>query len=125
MASENGLDNASIEIEEYGSMLKYPMVSKGAVENELTCKVYDPSTVLIIGVFDSNRRDMLKKLANSTNDATGKEDLLIYLCMLALQKVASEYGYNKLVLGSCISRIACHVISAIMKGQGYSLPVDI
>uniref|UniRef100_A0A0R0ELY1 Cytoplasmic tRNA 2-thiolation protein 2 n=1 Tax=Glycine max TaxID=3847 RepID=A0A0R0ELY1_SOYBN len=45
--------------------------------------------------------------------------------MLALQKVASEFGYNRIILGSCISRIACHVISATVKGQGYSLPADI
>ncbi|WJX29599.1 hypothetical protein P8452_18221 [Trifolium repens] len=44
--------------------------------------------------------------------------MLLSLRMLALQKVASEFGYNRIVLGSCISRIASH-------GQGYSLPADI
>ncbi|KAH1194689.1 Cytoplasmic tRNA 2-thiolation protein 2 [Glycine soja] len=32
---------------------------------------------------------------------------------------------KRIILGSCISRIACHVISATVKGQGYSLPADI
>jgi hypothetical protein len=30
-------------------------------------------------------------------------------------QIASENGYNRLVLGSCTSRIACHVISATVK----------
>ncbi|KAK2653152.1 hypothetical protein Ddye_013008 [Dipteronia dyeriana] len=70
-------------------------------------------------------RERLKTLVDSISDATGKEDLLLYLRMLALQKVASENGYNRLVLGLCTSRIACHVITATVKGQGYSLPADI
>ncbi|KAI4346771.1 hypothetical protein L6164_007639 [Bauhinia variegata] len=70
-------------------------------------------------------KDRLAKLVHSVNDPTGREDMVLYLRMLALQKVASEYGYSRLVLGSCISRIACHVISATVKGQGYSLPADI
>lgn len=45
--------------------------------------------------------------------------------MLCLQKVAVENGYSKLVLGSCTSTIARHVLSATVKGQGYSLPADI
>ncbi|KAK4272524.1 hypothetical protein QN277_021069 [Acacia crassicarpa] len=73
----------------------------------------------------SDRRDKLIKLVNAVSDSTGKEDILLYLRMLALQKVASEFGYNRLVLGSCISRIARHVISATVKGQGYSLPADV
>ncbi|KAM1306563.1 hypothetical protein ACFX2H_008931 [Malus domestica] len=70
-------------------------------------------------------RDRLNQLLDAVPDATGKEDLLLHMRMLALQKVASEKGYNRLVLGSCISRIACHVITATVKGQGYSLPADI
>ncbi|KAF7804074.1 cytoplasmic tRNA 2-thiolation protein 2 [Senna tora] len=73
----------------------------------------------------SDGRDKLIKLVNAVNDPTGREDILLYLRILALQKVASEFGYNRLVLGSCISRIARHVISATVKGQGYSLPADI
>ncbi|XP_054800632.1 cytoplasmic tRNA 2-thiolation protein 2 [Prosopis cineraria] len=73
----------------------------------------------------SDGRDKLIKLVNAVSDSTGKEDLLLYLRMLALQKVASEFGYSRIVLGSCISRIARHVISATVKGQGYSLPADI
>lgn len=38
-------------------------------------------------------RDKLIKLVNAVNDPTGREDILLYLRMLALQKV-----------GSCISR---------------------
>ncbi|KAK7285605.1 hypothetical protein RJT34_20381 [Clitoria ternatea] len=70
-------------------------------------------------------KERLIKLVNSVSDSTGREDMLLYLRMLMLQKVASEFGYNRIVLGSCISRIACHVISATVKGQGYSLPADI
>ncbi|EXB38239.1 hypothetical protein L484_001854 [Morus notabilis] len=45
--------------------------------------------------------------------------------ILFLLQVASENGYNRLVLGSCTLRIACHVILATVKGKGYSLPADI
>lgn len=86
----------------------------------------------------------LRELLHSITDVTGKEDLLQHLRMLCLQKVpfysylsvldrvnvikafssctgvyvvqiALVNGYNKLVLGSCTSRIACHVISATVK----------
>ncbi|XP_022766665.1 cytoplasmic tRNA 2-thiolation protein 2 isoform X1 [Durio zibethinus] len=73
--------------------------------------------------FDGKER--LKKLLDAVSDDTGKEDLLIHLQLLLLQKVASENGYTRVVLGSCTSRIACHVISATVKGQGYSLSADI
>ncbi|OMO71369.1 Rossmann-like alpha/beta/alpha sandwich [Corchorus olitorius] len=70
-------------------------------------------------------KEKLKKLVDGVSDVTGKEDLLVHLRMLALQKVASENGYTRVVLGTCTSRIACHVISATVKGQGYSLSADI
>ncbi|KAD5317522.1 hypothetical protein R6Q59_032845 [Mikania micrantha] len=70
-------------------------------------------------------KQMLRNLMNTVGDATGKEDLLSHLRMLSLQKIAIENGYTKLVLGSCTSRIACHVLAATVKGQGYSLAADI
>ncbi|XP_057982101.1 cytoplasmic tRNA 2-thiolation protein 2 isoform X2 [Malania oleifera] len=70
-------------------------------------------------------RDGLKELLNAVTDVTGKEDLLLHLRMLSLQKIALDKGYTKLLLGSCTSRIASHVISATVKGQGYSLSADI
>lgn len=70
-------------------------------------------------------RDRLKELLDAVVDTTGKEDLLLHLRMLSLQKVALENGYSRLVLGSCTSRIACHVLASTVKGQGYSLPADI
>ncbi|KAH1069874.1 hypothetical protein AAZX31_03G119900 [Glycine max] len=70
-------------------------------------------------------KERITKVVNTVIDPTGREDVLLCLRMLALQKVASEFGYNRIILGSCISRIACHVISATVKGQGYSLPADI
>ncbi|PKI32329.1 hypothetical protein CRG98_047276 [Punica granatum] len=73
----------------------------------------------------SDQREKLKEVLNAVTDATGKEDFLVHLRMLALQKIASENGYTRVVLGSCTSRIACHVISATVKGRGYSLPADI
>ncbi|XP_058070755.1 cytoplasmic tRNA 2-thiolation protein 2 isoform X2 [Magnolia sinica] len=73
----------------------------------------------------SERRSRLNELLHTVDDVTGKEDLLQLLRMLCLQKIAFENGYSKLVLGTCSSRIACHVISATVKGQGYSLPADI
>lgn len=84
--------------------------------------------VPIESVFSSKScdgRERFKKLVDSVSDATGKEDLLLQLRMLSLQKFASENGYNRLLLGLCTSRIACHVITATVKGQGYSLPADI
>ncbi|KAG6701486.1 hypothetical protein I3843_08G161300 [Carya illinoinensis] len=79
----------------------------------------------IFSSSSSDGRDRLKNLLDAVSDSTGKEDLLLHLRMLSLQKIASENGYNRVVLGSCTSSIACHVISAIVKGQGYSLPGDI
>lgn len=82
----------------------------------------------IEGIYSSNftnGRDRFKELLNATTDATGREDLILYLRMLSLLKIAVENGYTKLVLGTCTSRIARHVISATVKGQGYALPADI
>ncbi|XP_074378992.1 cytoplasmic tRNA 2-thiolation protein 2 [Apium graveolens] len=73
----------------------------------------------------NSARDNLNELLSVVSDKTGKEDLLIQLRMLSLQKTALENRYTKLVLGSCTSRIACHVIASTVKGQGYSLAADI
>lgn len=70
-------------------------------------------------------KNRLVELLDNVTDATGKEDLLHHLRMLSLQKIAFENKYNKLILGSSTSRIACHVLSATVKGQGYSLAADI
>ncbi|KAK6149146.1 hypothetical protein DH2020_016671 [Rehmannia glutinosa] len=70
-------------------------------------------------------RDQLTKLVAAVRDVTGKEDLLGHLRMLCLQKAAFENGYTKIVLGTCTSRIACHVLEATVKGQGFSLAADI
>ncbi|XP_068665835.1 cytoplasmic tRNA 2-thiolation protein 2 isoform X2 [Aristolochia californica] len=80
------------------------------------------------GIFSEHPeegKNQLNELLNTISDATGKEDFLQHLRMLSLQKIASDNGYSKVVLGSCASRIACHVISATVKGQGYSLPADV
>ncbi|XP_042401661.1 cytoplasmic tRNA 2-thiolation protein 2-like [Zingiber officinale] len=79
--------------------------------------------VCSMGSDDGTTR--LNKLLNSVSDATGKEDFLDHLCILSLQKIALDNGYTKLVVGSCSSTIARHVISATVKGQGYSLPADV
>jgi cytoplasmic tRNA 2-thiolation protein 2 len=95
----------------------------------------------------SDGKDRLIELMNVVSDTTGREDMLLSLRMLALQKVcfwiflilsyrhihmylfgnvfnlklviifqvASEFGYNRILLGSCISRIAAHVLSATVK----------
>ncbi|CAA7035810.1 unnamed protein product [Microthlaspi erraticum] len=88
----------------------------------------DLHVVPIESVFGSDSveaRDRLVKLLESVSDETGKEDLVLHLRMLSLQKVASENGYNRLVVGSCTSRIASHVLTATVKGRGYSLSADI
>ncbi|KAF5942565.1 hypothetical protein HYC85_020207 [Camellia sinensis] len=59
--------------------------------------------------------DTLKELVNTVSDLTGKEDLMLHLRMLSLQKIALQNGYTKLVLGTCTSRIACHVIATTVK----------
>lgn len=82
----------------------------------------------IENVFSSDSIDgknRVKKLIDAVSDATGREDLITHLRMLSLQKVASHNGYNRILLGTCTSRIACHVITATVKGKGYSLPADI
>ncbi|KMZ57378.1 Cytoplasmic tRNA 2-thiolation protein 2 [Zostera marina] len=67
----------------------------------------------------------LRKLLDTIDDPTGKDDFLHYLRAISLQKVASENGFNKIILGSCTNGIACHIISSTVKGQGYSLPADV
>ncbi|XP_010536129.1 PREDICTED: cytoplasmic tRNA 2-thiolation protein 2 [Tarenaya hassleriana] len=79
----------------------------------------------VFGLDSAEARDRLQKLLDSVSDDTGMEDLLLHLRMLCLQKVASESAYNRLILGSCTSRIASHVLSATVKGRGYSLSADI
>ncbi|XP_047321924.1 cytoplasmic tRNA 2-thiolation protein 2 [Impatiens glandulifera] len=76
-------------------------------------------------LWSSDSKYRLKELVNAVNDVTGREDLLLQLRMLSLQKIALENGYNKLLLGSCTSRLACHVLTATVKGKGYSLAADI
>ncbi|XP_021724136.1 cytoplasmic tRNA 2-thiolation protein 2-like [Chenopodium quinoa] len=78
-------------------------------------------------IYDLNPadgRERLRMLLETMSDNTGKEDFLTHLRMLCLQKVALDNGYTQLVLGSCTSTIARHVLSATVKGQGYSLPAD-
>ncbi|KAG9445209.1 hypothetical protein H6P81_016549 [Aristolochia fimbriata] len=85
-------------------------------------------TIPLEGIFSEipqEGKNLLHELLNTISDATGKEDFLQHLRMLSLQKFASDNGFSKLILGSCASRIACHVISATVKGQGYSLPADV
>ncbi|KAL2483084.1 Cytoplasmic tRNA 2-thiolation protein 2 [Forsythia ovata] len=76
-------------------------------------------------IDESAGRHKLMELINAVSDVTGKEDLLEHLRMSSLQKIAVENGYTKLVLGTCTSRIACRVLEATVKGQGYSLAADI
>lgn len=99
-----------------------------SVVSSLSPPIKDLHIVQIESVYSSNLsdgREKLKKLLDTVSDVTGKEDLISHLRMLSLQKIAAENGYNRLVLGTCTSRIACHVISSTVKGQGYSLPADI
>ncbi|KAI7990216.1 Cytoplasmic tRNA 2-thiolation protein 2 [Camellia lanceoleosa] len=67
-----------------------------------------------------NGMDTLKELVNTVSDLTGKEDLMLHLLMLSLQKIALQNGYTKLVLGTCTSRIACHVIATTVKEENPS-----
>lgn len=67
----------------------------------------------------------LKEVVSMIDDETGRDDFVRCLRMLSLQKIALEKGYTKIMLGTCASGIACHVLSATVKGQGYSLPADV
>ncbi|KAL7138480.1 hypothetical protein ABFS83_10G166900 [Erythranthe nasuta] len=70
-------------------------------------------------------RDRLTKLVDAVSDVTGKQDLMKHLRMSSLQKAAYENGYTKIIMGTCTSQIACHVLEATVKGQGFSLAADI
>ncbi|GLJ12244.1 hypothetical protein SUGI_0187240 [Cryptomeria japonica] len=74
---------------------------------------------------DSDGKQKLSDLLESMQDATGKEDLLGYIRLQVLQKIAVEHGYSKLILGLCTTRIATHVVASTVKGQGYCLPGDV
>ncbi|KAJ4885968.1 Cytoplasmic tRNA 2-thiolation protein 2 [Raphanus sativus] len=56
----------------------------------------------------------------SVSDEIGKEDLLLHLKMLSLQKLAPENEYNRLVVGSCTSRLASHGLAATVKEENPS-----
>ncbi|KAK9664348.1 hypothetical protein RND81_14G035300 [Saponaria officinalis] len=100
-----------------------------AVVNSLSPPHKDLHVASLENIYSSadvaDGRSRLTELLDTFVDSTGKDDFLTHLRMLCLQKVAVENGYNKLVLGSCTSTIARHVLSATVKGQGYSLPADI
>ncbi|GMH28355.1 hypothetical protein Nepgr_030198 [Nepenthes gracilis] len=115
--------------------LAHPIPSdemKNAIEHikAIVSDLAPPTMELLVtpieGIYsDSGHgKDTLKELLDAVSDDTGKEDLLLHIRMLSLQKIAIRNGYNKLVLGSCTSRIARHVLSATVKGKGYSLPAD-
>jgi len=79
-------------------------------------------------VFSSGSEDKaarLKEVLGMIDDETGRDDFVRCLRMLSLQQIALENGYTKIMLGTCASGIACHVLSATVKGQGYSLPADV
>ncbi|XP_020579142.1 cytoplasmic tRNA 2-thiolation protein 2 [Phalaenopsis equestris] len=74
--------------------------------------------------FDDGRR-CLNELLDGITDVTGREDFTQSLRMLTLQKIALDNRYTKLLLGSCTSKMARVIISATVKGQGFSLPADL
>lgn len=69
-----------------------------SVVSSLCPPIKDLHIVKIESVYSSNlsdRREKLKKLLDTVNDVTGKEDLLSHLRMLSLQKVCpSFYAFN-------------------------------
>ncbi|KAE8661208.1 3'-5'-exoribonuclease family protein [Hibiscus syriacus] len=67
-------------------------------------------------------KERLKKLLDALDDIMERRSSHSFT-ELSLQKIASENGYTRVLLGSCTSRIACLVIAAT--GQGYSLSADI
>ncbi|XP_057547396.1 cytoplasmic tRNA 2-thiolation protein 2 [Amaranthus tricolor] len=99
-----------------------------AVVNELAKPEKLLHIVPLESIYELNPdddRERLRRMLDAVGDSTGKEDVVTHLRMLCLQKVAVENGYTKLVLGTCTSTIARHVLSATVKGKGYSLPADI
>ncbi|CAN6449238.1 unnamed protein product [Victoria cruziana] len=122
-------------VDESSILCSSPQSSKAVEEVRLIVSNLAPPVkifhVLSIASICSENFDELDgrsrsiELLQFVGDATGKEDFLQYLRMLTLQKIAMENGYTKLVLGLCTSKLACHVISATVKGQGYSLPADV
>ncbi|KAL5998205.1 hypothetical protein ACLOJK_009143 [Asimina triloba] len=88
----------------------------------MVSRLVPPAKELYIAPIESvysldsgERRGRFNELLDTVNDVTGREDLLQHLRMLCLQKIASENGYSKLVLGTCTSRMASHVIAATVK----------
>ncbi|KAI3471602.1 hypothetical protein Pfo_028252 [Paulownia fortunei] len=122
----NDYDRAINEMELIVSSLAPPAKQFFVVPTE---SIYSPD-------FAAGRH-LLTKLVVAVSDVTGKEDLLEHLRMLCLQKWnyfsvcgilyagCFRNGYTKIVLGTCTSRIACHVLEATVKGQGFSLAADI
>uniref|UniRef100_A0A2C9VDP3 Cytoplasmic tRNA 2-thiolation protein 2 n=1 Tax=Manihot esculenta TaxID=3983 RepID=A0A2C9VDP3_MANES len=89
------------------------------------CAVYPVASEQVDDAIREMKLDRLTNLPSAVNEAAGKEDILLHLRMVALQKVASENGYTRLILGLCTSRLAGHVLAATIKGQGYYLSADI
>ncbi|KAJ7547312.1 hypothetical protein O6H91_08G079700 [Diphasiastrum complanatum] len=70
-------------------------------------------------------RQRLIELLSRVEDQTGKEDLVEHMRMDALQRVAKHYGYTRVVLGLCTTRVAARVLAATAKGEGFALPAGI
>jgi hypothetical protein len=71
------------------------------------------------------RRTQLRELLASIADPTGREDMQQHLRELLLLRAAGALGCNRLLQGSCASRLAATVIAEAAKGRGYGLPAEI
>ncbi|GBG67862.1 hypothetical protein CBR_g982 [Chara braunii] len=70
-------------------------------------------------------RGVVEKMFKDVLDSTGRQDLVVHLRSLLLQKVAKKNGYTKILQGDSATRLAVHALAATCKGRGYSLPADV
>ncbi|CAM8935125.1 unnamed protein product [Rhodiola kirilowii] len=122
------VDESCIRPVSFDEIINAVTTMESIVVNELSPPSKKFHVVPIESVYssDSNtNKEQMKELVDTVSDVTGKEDLMLHLRMLSLQKIAREQGYTKIVLGSCTSQIACHVLTSTVKGRGYSIAGDI
>lgn len=71
------------------------------------------------------QQQQLRELLAGVEDPTGREDLQELLRARALQALAREHGYTRVVSGLCATRVAARVVADTAKGRGFALPAAV
>ncbi|XP_006825183.2 cytoplasmic tRNA 2-thiolation protein 2-A-like [Saccoglossus kowalevskii] len=74
--------------------------------------------------LDSVQTKRLKYMLANTKSVTAKEDLVQILRHRLLMDIARRYGYDKIMLGDCSTKLSISILADLAKGRGASIPLD-